>query len=45
MYCSTETLTDAEVLKVIKYNEGNEDPEDNAICPVEKMFYNGNIII
>lgn len=43
MYCSKETLTDAEVLKVINYNEGKED--DTTICPVGKIFYNGNRII
>ena len=47
MYCSMETLTDAEVLQVIQYNENTEPtpptPSDYPL-PINKLYINGHRI-
>lgn len=43
MYCSLETLTDAEVLQVIQYNEGIEPPQP-LLIPTHNLYINGNRI-
>lgn len=43
MYCSTETLTDAEVLQVIQYNEGIE-PTESLLVPKNNIYREGRLI-
>lgn len=44
MYCSMETLTDAEVLQVIQYNENAEPTPPTPPLPINKLYINGHRI-